>query len=409
MLSQNPAVVNSIDLEGNLPIHLLATRAQAINEDEREKCSNCQDCFSFYLEANPTGSADLLTALQSLPDWLRDSAVLSPVVQRILNLKIAQRFPTAVTLLDFLFYIFVITFFQLAVTASLSERAQSANVGTYKLDPEWPTAAPTSPPAGTSGNTEEILSMNKGFLAPLYLAVFYFSMREIVQSFSLASLGLFNTWLADLENWFDMIYILLIFFWAIVMTVDGLDDYSFMCGAAISMGLFWFMILNFLQSIFVGFAVFVGGVTYVVKRLAAFLLALIIILICFAQIFFTLYRTTDQCPTGRVGYDYTDTYETECTPDEITGYSCQVSSCEPVNDDPFCSFRTSFFKVFTMLLGEVDESYFSGDPFATVLFCLFMFICVVVLANVLIAIVTDSYSVIQNERAGECNSWLPLC
>ena len=34
-------------------------------------------------------------------------------------------------------------------------------------------------------------------------------------------------------------------------------------------------------------------------------------------------------------------------------------------------------------------------------FCLYMFGVVIVLANVLIAIVTDSYGVIKNERAGE--------
>ena len=110
LLSQNPAVVDSIDLEGNLPIHLLATRAQAIRSDENEKCDNCQECFGLYLNAHPSATADLLTALQSLPDWLRNSAVLSPVVQKILNIKILQHFPTAITILDFVFYFIVIGF-----------------------------------------------------------------------------------------------------------------------------------------------------------------------------------------------------------------------------------------------------------------------------------------------------------
>jgi len=52
-----------------------------------------------------------------------------------------------------------------------------------------------------------------------------------------------------------------------------------------------------------------------------------------------------------------------------------------------------------MLLGEVNEQDFRDNQLATVLYALFMFACVIVLANVLIAIVTDSYSVIQNERA----------
>ncbi|KAL9187577.1 hypothetical protein ACHAXT_001680 [Thalassiosira profunda] len=376
LLSQNPAVVNSVDLEGNLPIHLLATRAQAIKEYETEKCTNCQECFSLYLNAGPAATADLLTALQSLPDWLRDSAVLSPVVQKILNMKIAQRFPTAIVLMDFVFYVLVIAFFQLSVIKSLEDR----------YNPDQP-------------------KMSQGYTVPLYLAVFYFSVREIVQALSLASLGLFNNWVTDLENWLDVVYILLIFFWTICISVEGLDINAFQIGTAISMGLFWVMVLNFLQSIIVGFAVFVGGLMYVVKRLIQFLVALAVILIMFTQMFYTLYRMDEEtCPYGDDAEAYTEFPEvtTQCGLDDLTDpdvVCTQEVDCEPINTSPFCNFRTSFFKVFTMLLGEVDETYFYGNKLATFIFAMFMFSCVIVLANVLIAIVTDSYSVIQNERA----------
>jgi hypothetical protein len=55
-----------------------------------------------------------------------------------------------------------------------------------------------------------------------------------------------------------------------------------------------------------------------------------------------------------------------------------------------------------MLLGEVDETKFIDDevgPLAVAVFALFMFLIVILLANVLIAIVTDSYKVIQDQRA----------
>lgn len=349
LLSQNPGVVNSIDLEGNLPIHLLATRAQAINEDESDKCANCQACFSLYLNAQPSPTADLLTALQSLPEWLRDYAVLSQVVQKILNMKISQRFPTAVTVLDFFFYIMVITFFQLAVIDSLEDRYNGTN------------------------------NLNKGYLVPLYLAVVYFTVREMIQARSLASLGLFNTWVADFENWLDVIYILLILFWSIVMTVQGLPTVVFQNGSALSMALFWTMILSFLQSILVGFAVFVGGVIYVVKRLTAFLVALFIILVAFAQIFYTLFRMTDECNLGNSKDYYIDfpIYSVDPTVCEINATTEALGAddlqciqdntsvdCEPAIETPFCNFGISFFKVFTMLLGEVDESLFAGNDLA---------------------------------------------
>lgn len=67
-------------------------------------------------------------------------------------------------------------------------------------------------------------------------------------------------------------------------------------------------------------------------------------------------------------------------------------NCEPVNDRPFCNLWTSFLKIFTMLLGEAENQYFADYPVATIMFALFMFGCVVVLANVLIAIVTGEWS-----------------
>jgi len=59
-----------------------------------------------------------------------------------------------------------------------------------------------------------------------------------------------------------------------------------------------------------------------------------------------------------------------------------------------------------MLLGQVDDGDFRDtEPhvttIATVFYGLFMFAVVIVLANVLIAIVTDSYGVIKNERSGK--------
>jgi hypothetical protein len=65
---------------------------------------------------------------------------------------------------------------------------------------------------------------------------------------------------------------------------------------------------------------------------------------------------------------------------------------------PYCGFWFSFLSVYTMLLGEVDEKTFQESNVATTLFVMFMFLCVILLANVLISIVTDSYTVIQDQR-----------
>ena len=96
--------------------------------------------------------------------------------------------------------------------------------------------------------------------------------------------------------------------------------------------------------------------------------------------------------------------------DEENCVCSKLESCEPTNDNPWCNFWTSFYRCYTMLLGEVTEQDFFGSEMATVFFAAFMFGVVILLANVLIAIVTDSYSVIKNERAGEniCSNLLGL-
>ncbi|KAK1745711.1 ion transport protein [Skeletonema marinoi] len=383
LISQHAAVVDSIDLEGNLPIHLLATRAQAVKEDEKDKCVNCQKCLGFYLDAQPRATADLLTALQSLPDWLRDFAVINPEVQKVLNEKISQRFPTSVTIFDFVFYVLVIAFFQVAVSDSIEKRY---------------------------GVTD---TMDQKSLVLLYLAASWFLLREIVQALSLASLGLFKTWVNDPSNWFDILYIFLILFWAVTMSTDALSTKVFQIGTCLTIAVLYTALVLFMKNHFVGFAVFVGGLVYVVKRLLAFFVALLIILVAFSQIFSTIFRQSSSCPLGsdvhpspyiQVPLNCTDnaiTGQTECVQ---TAYSKTFETCEPTNQYPWCSFWTSFLKSYTMMLGEVDDADFRNSDahvteMATFFYGLFMFAVVIVLANVLIAIVTDSYGVIKNERS----------
>lgn len=206
LLSQNPTVVDSIDKEGNLPIHLLSTRSHAIGEYATEQRTNCQKCLGLYLQANPKPTAELLMSLQSLPDWLRDLAVVNPVVQRFLNVKIATPLPTAITIGDFIFYILVIVFYQRAVIWSINDRVK-----------------------GTDNITQFT-----GYLAGLYIAAIYFALREFVQAVSLATIGLFSTWVWDGTNWFDIFYIILILFWTIVMQRESLELQTFRVGASLT-------------------------------------------------------------------------------------------------------------------------------------------------------------------------------
>lgn len=110
LLSLNKSIVNSIN-KGPLPLRVLAEYASTIRKDDanrEEKYESVHRCLDHLLQARPEPTADFFTALQSLPDWLEEAAVVMPVVQNLLNEKISQRFPTAVLLLDFYFRKFVV-------------------------------------------------------------------------------------------------------------------------------------------------------------------------------------------------------------------------------------------------------------------------------------------------------------
>ena len=112
LVTLNPETTNFIDKEGGLPLHSLAIRAVRKTEQKVER-ENIIQCLKYYLSAKPYATADFLTALQSLPEWLRDVAVLTPSVQDNLNQKIAKRFPTSILMLDFYFLMLIIIFFTL--------------------------------------------------------------------------------------------------------------------------------------------------------------------------------------------------------------------------------------------------------------------------------------------------------
>jgi len=154
--------------------------------------------------------------------------------------------------------------------------------------------------------------------------------------------------------------------------------------------------LAYLRNVYIDFAIFSGGVLNVLARLKAFIFCLVIFLVAFSRFFYTLYQETEYCRTAPT------LYRDDIENDEIRHALVHEIQCDAYDPRPWCDHRSSLLTVFTMLLGEIDEGKFETEevgPLALVMFCLFMFLMVILLANVLIAIVTDSYKVIQDERA----------
>jgi Ion transport protein len=362
LVSFNRDIVNSRGGSAN-PLRVLAEFAATIRDDDDQK-ESVHRCLEHLLNAEPEPTADFFTALQSLPNWLSEQAVVMEVVQTLLNEKISQRFPTAVLMLDFYVLAMVIVSYSLNVQHSIDSRAEA-----------------------TTSDGRKIMVKE---LLPLYLGSGYFLMREIIQMISLLSLKAFNVWVNDPINWMNLVFVFLVLFWTVHMQQGTCNDYTFQIGAALSVTILWIKLLAYLRNVMIQFAVFVGGVFYVVNRLAAFLISLMIILVAFSQMFYTLWLETPECVAQK------ELMETNYT---STDEFIDSIRCTAVQVEHFCDRWDSFLYVYTMLLGEVDESNFVGNAIAVALFILFMFLVVILLGNVLIAIVTDSYKVIQDQRA----------
>lgn len=205
----------------------------------------------------------------------------------------------------------------------------------------------------------------------------YFFLRELIQVISLLALGNISAWVWDVGNWIDLLLIFSLFFFGSVMLMNEnalIDPDAFRNGASFTKLVLWLSVISFLKSVRVEFSVFVSGVVYVVNRLKAFLMALLVILLAFAQMFFIVYAESPYC---------------QCTNDN-----------PDADRFPHCTFMESMLKVYTMLMGEIgNEMRYSTSYVALILYYLFTFLVVILLSNVLIAIVTDSYGVIKNERA----------
>jgi hypothetical protein len=161
----------------------------------------------------------------------------------------------------------------------------------------------------------------------------------------------------------------------------AISNDAFRSGVAFTQGLLWVSIIMFLKNTLVDFAVFVGGVFYVVQRLLAFLLAVGIILLAFAQMFYFLYTDTPMCDPPAVNPDGTAVDPDICT-------------------FPHCTFWYSLLQVYSMMMGEINTvNRYQTNLAAQIIFVVYAFLVVILLSNVLIAVVTDSYEIIQNDRA----------
>lgn len=321
LLSSHKKIVNTIS-GGPLPLRVLQEFASNVPKDDLQSRESVFRCLELLLSFNPDPTADFFTALQSLPDWLRERAVVMPIVQLLLNEKIAQRFPTGVLLSDLFFQLLIIGFYGFSVNETIKFLTK---------------AEPTE--------------ISIGYIIPLYLGATYFLLRTVVRTFSLIALKAFQVLLKDVFYWLDLCLIYILYYWSVKMQRGdwGSDEAEidksrnlFVNGTAISAILVWSKLLGYLRNTYIDFAVFLGGLFYVVRRLTAFIICLFIILLMFSFMFFSLYYKTEVC------------FQQEALGEPIFNDDTCAYEIEP-----YCDRWSAFLHTYTMLLGKtMGSAYF---------------------------------------------------
>ncbi|KAL3932837.1 MAG: hypothetical protein SGBAC_010663 [Bacillariaceae sp.] len=394
LLSQKPDLANSIE-GGPLPLLVLAQFAiTGIDRSNEEQLDAVQGCLKYILNSKPKPTPEFFSALQRLPSFLQDRAVVMKEVQEMLNDKIAQRFPTMILILDLYMQFVVLAAYMFAVTNSQHMRKKALlkcgdGIEDCPVNPEE---------IGFLHNADHDWDSEYRWLmvGGMFAGAFYFLLREIFQAISLAALGAFHIYIRDLSNWLNLVYILLVCVWATLVLLGEGSFFIFVYGTSLSVFVLIIKFLAYLRNVYIDFAIFSGGVFHVLSRLSAFIFCLVIFLVAFSRMFYTLFQETDYCANAPPFYD---AYADNTTLRHQLILEIQCGTYDP---SPWCSHWSAVLSVFTMLLGEVDEGRFIDDEvgwLAVLMFALFMFLMVILLANVLIAIVTDSYKVIQDERA----------
>jgi WD40 repeat protein len=192
----------------------------------------------------------------------------------------------------------------------------------------------------------------------LFVITTYFTSFEIYQGYSMYQLGLFSSWAIDFWNFVDvgcMICSYTLFGYALYES--SRSSYEYRVVASIGALCLWIRLLGYMKIFNIRLATFVLSLFQVFADLKSFSIILIAFFVMFTQAFFILANSKDS-----------------------------VSDVEE-----FSSIKNIFFMLFGMLLGEYYLEEFDHSWLLLALKIFFMFLMTIIMLNILIAVVSDSY------------------
>jgi len=216
------------------------------------------------------------------------------------------------------------------------------------------------------GHTKLSTSGNEFYIFLLMVGLLYNLVREVNQ---VVATGL--SWIGSPWNWFDVSCIVLTFSAAIDMLSQG-DPEENRTLLLITVVLLWSKLLLFLRSTILPFAIFVNGLLETFKTLTPFTFGVVIVLCAFANLYVI------------EGYGK---------------YQCagENSESDSESSTSFCGYSSAFQEVYSMFVGgiEIQELSLTNEMF--VISGVFGYLVTILLLNIVIAIVSDSWAKVYEE------------
>ena len=319
---------------------LLSSVSASFNQQQlAHRGRTCVTSKSNEIREAVLGLGDFVPSLVGLDEAAIEQAATTPIVRSVLDTMITRQFAVSVMFFDCLFLLCLIFSFRKCADGFVEGESPVTVI-------KW-----------------------------IYVAnstIFYFIIRELGKAISLSLISARGFWSRVFWGFWNVVDIFSILF-SLASTIFlrvqlsedvslGGDSRAIRWCLSVATGLLWLRALGFLKTINMHLATFVLATVQITKDLAWFLLILFAVVVSFSQMFYTLLLPP------------------ECA-NEISDSS---SVCKP---------SEYYLSVYSILLGDYgqfDREDFH-TPFSVFLIVLFSFMVVIVLLNVLIAIVSDSY------------------
>jgi len=200
-------------------------------------------------------------------------------------------------------------------------------------------------------------------LYPLMLTLTYMCLRELGQVYIN---GVY--WFTSIWNYFDIITVIC-GYWTVARMVN--NDFGGNFGALVvaTTALVWINALFFLRSTFLQFSIFISGISKIIVDLTPFFGVTMLLLIAFGEMYMA-----DNLANGRC--DKEDGVEVETK---------------------FCSVGESLLSTLDFFMGGISLAENADSGIMTTISIIYGFLITIVLLNVVIAIVSDSWAIVHEQ------------